>query len=193
MISLLLLTVAQSQVPNSANDAKPLKVGLELPKVDLVTLDGKTVSLQHVVGGKKTVIVFYRGGWCPFCNKHLSELGGIAEEVKSRGAQMLAISPDTPEELRKSLEKNKIEYGLYSDSSAKAMMAFGVAFRVDDETFTMYRDRFKLDLEKASGQTHHYLPVPSVFVIDGGKVKFAYSNPDYKIRLKASEVLAALD
>lgn len=197
MLSLFAVTclVAQaSDVPTDAREIKPLKVGVAAPSVKLDSMSAKPVNLADALGGKPTVLVFYRGGWCPFCNTHLAELGQIADEVKAKGAQIIGISPDTAAELEKSVGKHKLGYTLLSDSKGEAMRKFGIAFRVDDETFTMYRDRFKIDLEKASGEKHHYLPVPSVFVIDAkGKITFAYSNPDYKVRLKGKDILAALN
>ena len=83
---------------------------------------------------------------------------------------------------------------MFSDSTAEAMKKFGVAFRVEDATYTKYRDSYHIDLERSSGQTHHILPVPSVFIIDkSGKVIYVHSNPDYKVRLKGSEILSAID
>lgn len=143
--------------------------------------------------GKKTVLIFYRGGWCPYCNTYLQELAQMEAEVRDMGFQIIALSPDTPDELKKTMDKAETTYNLYSDSSAEAMRRFGVAFRLDDETFTMYRDRFGIDLEASSGQQHHILPVPAVFVIDAaGMITFSHSNPDYKVRLRGEEFKAAL-
>lgn len=183
-----------SEVPTDARQAKPLQVGATVPLVKVTTSAGTLVNLGDVTKGKRTVLIFYRGGWCPFCNAHLAELGQIADAVKAKGAQIIGISPDNVAELVKSIDKHHLTYTLLSDSKAEAMRKFGVAFRVDDATFSMYKERFNLDLEKASGEKHHYLPVPSVFVIDSrGKITYAYSNPDYKVRLKGQDILKALD
>ncbi len=92
------------------------------------------------------------------------------------------------------MDKNHVAFTLLSDPKVEAMKRFGVAFRVDDATFAKYRDQYKVDQEKYSGQMHHILPVPSVFVIDPkGMITFAHSNPDYRVRLKGDEVLAALE
>ncbi len=185
--------LSQDEVPNRAEDIKPVKVGAKVPVATLSTLKGIRTSLADVIGGKPSVIIFYRGGWCPYCNVHLAELAKVEAEVKAKGYQLVAISPDTPEELNKTIGKGKLTYTLLSDSSADAMKKFGIAFRVDDETFKMYRDRFKIDLEKASGQTHHYLPVPAVFAVKGGVINFVYTNPDYKVRLKGADLIKALN
>lgn len=184
--------IVSDEVYPNAESTKPLKAGAASPEANLRTLEGKPIRLSEVTEGKKTALVFYRGGWCPFCNAHLAELAKVEGGLKSMGFQIIALSPDVPEEINKTLGKTKVGYTILSDSKAEATKRFGIAFRVDDQTFTMYRDRFKIDLEKSSGETHHILPVPSVFLIDGKKqIRFAYSNPDYKVRLKSAEIFAA--
>jgi peroxiredoxin len=184
----------QESVANSAAEAVPIKVGQRVPDALLGNQVGKPVRLRSVLRGKSTVIVFYRGEWCPFCNAHLSDLATIEGDLRKRGYQILAISPDISSELAKMAEKDHLTYKMFSDSSAEAMKKFGVAFRVDDATYTKYRDTYHIDLERSSGQTHHILPVPSVFIVDkSGKIIFAHSNPDYKVRLKGSEILTTID
>ncbi len=187
------LTVGQTVAP-SAIDAKPLQIGASAPDALLRGIDGKSISLKRVLAGNPTVVIFYRGGWCPYCNAHLSELASVEGEIKKRGYQIVAISPDTPEELVKTMGKDHLTYKLFSDSSAATIQKFGVAFRVDDATFTKYRDSYHIDLEHSSGQKHHILPVPSVFILDKlGKIIFVHSNPDYKVRLSGTELLKAID
>lgn len=184
---------AANTVPSRAADAVPLKAGARVPNSTLKTLEGKDISLLAALEKKPSVVIFYRGGWCPFCNAHLSELAKIESDIRKRGYQIIAISPDLPAELNKTLDKDHLTYKLFSDAKAEAMKAFGVGFRLDDETFTMYRDKYQLDLEKRSGQNHHILPVPSVFVVnEKGQITFAFSNPDYKVRMKAQDLLQVL-
>jgi peroxiredoxin len=183
----------QGLVAASAAEAKPLTVGAMAPDATLQDLKGRDVSLSAILKGKKTVLIFYRGGWCPYCNAHLSGLVTIEKQVTERGFQIIAISPDLPSELNKTLTKDHLNYELFSDSSAEAMKKFGVAYRLDDVTFSKMRDSFGVDLEKSSGHTHHILPVPSVFLVDkDGKIVFVHANPDYKVRLKGSEILSAI-
>ena len=192
--NLAIANLGQDVVAKSAAEARPISAGKSIPRATLKGIDGKAISLKDAVAGKPTVIIFYRGGWCPFCNAHLSDLAKVEAEVRAKGYQIIAISPDIPTELAKTVDKDHLTYRLFSDSSAEAMKKFGVAFRVDDETYTMYRDRFKLDLEVSSGQKHHILPVPSVFVVNPmGKITFAKSDPDYKVRIKGTDLLKALD
>lgn len=182
----------QGEVASTAAEAKPLKVGAQAPNSTLRSIGDKAVELKDVLKGKFTALIFYRGGWCPFCNRNLSDLAKVESDLRTMGVQLVAISPDTPEELNKTLNKDSLTYQLFSDSKAQAMKNFGVAFRVDDSTVSMYKDRFNIDLERSSGERHHILPVPSVFLIDqSAKIVFVYSNPDYKVRLSGEELLKA--
>jgi peroxiredoxin len=140
---------------------------------------------------KLTVLIFYRGGWCPYCNAHLHELKQAEPDLLTLGYDIYFLSADRPELLYSSLKEPDIHYTLLSDARMTAARAYGIAFRVDDATVARY-ESFGIDLEAASGETHHELPVPAVFILDRkGVIRFAYANPDYKVRLNANDLLAA--
>jgi peroxiredoxin len=180
------------QVASSAQEARPIAVGAAAPDAGLRDLDGNDVTLHAIVAERPTVLIFYRGSWCPYCNLHLSDLVKVEEELRSLGYQIVAISPDRPEELNKMTAADHLNYRLFSDSQAEAMKRFGVAYQVDNNTVTNYKRKFNVDLESSSGQTHHILPVPAVFIVDrGGNIVFVHADPDYKVRMKGAEVLAA--
>lgn len=169
----------------------PLLPGSKSPDVQLRTLTGTTTSLVAALDGKPAVVIFYRGGWCPFCNVQLGALQAIEPELTKLGVRVIGISPDRPEKLTDSVGKHRLTFTLLSDSSMCAAQAFGVAFKVDDVTIERYR-AMKLDLEGDSGEKHHLLPVPSVFVLDpDGTIRFSYVNPNYKVRLDPQLLLAA--
>jgi len=102
-----------------------LKVGDSIPDVILRTVEEKEVSLRKLVSDKPAVLVFYRGGWCPFCNRHLQSLSSIEEDLTKEGMQLIAISMDQPSKLRETMLKDKLHYTLLSDSDANAVKAFG--------------------------------------------------------------------
>lgn len=188
LLSFLLLGAMAVEAQTPAN---PLKVGDSVPDVKLRTEDGSEVALLKLVSEKPTVLIFYRGGWCPFCNRHLQSLAGIEEDLNRSGVRLLAISPDKPEKLKATPDRKKLGYRLLSDSDAAVAKGFGIAFKVDDATVEKYKG-FGIDLEAASGRDHHMLPHPAVFVVDtSGKIRFAHVNPDYKVRLEPSKILEA--
>jgi len=173
--------------PNSIS----LKAGDPVPDVRLKTVAGETVSLRKLVSEKPTVLIFYRGGWCPYCTRHLQALAGIEKDLLAAGYQLLAISPDQPSKLREKPELQKLTYTLLSDSPMDAAKGFGIAFELDAATREKYQG-FGIDLEAASGQLHHMLPHPAVFIVDTkGVIRFAYVNKDYKVRLEPVKILEA--
>ena len=171
--------------------ASPLTVGEPIPSVSLKTAEGQAFDLQAVAKEQPLVIIFYRGGWCPFCNAHLAELQEAQIQLKKLGFRIVAISPDRPEELQKSTEQNHLSYTLLSDSSMEATKAFGLAFEVDGPMLEKLAS-YNIDIEAASGEKHHLLPVPAVFLVGpDGVIDFSHSNPDYTVRLSSAELLAA--
>jgi peroxiredoxin len=106
--------------------------------------------------------------------------------------QLFAISPDQPPKLKETIDKHPLGFRLLSDSDMAAARGFGLAYRVDGATLAKLKDS-GMDLEEASGQEHHMLPVPAVFLIGStkGLIEFAYVNPDYRVRLSADLLLAA--
>lgn len=177
------------QVPNSAEDIKPLAVGDALPITVLFDADGKQFDIAGAIAAKPTILIFYRGGWCPFCNMHMGKLAKIEGELLDLGYQIFAITPDKPEMLKKSRAKWNAKYTLLSDSRMDAAIALGIAYKVAEATVKRY-SRTKMNLDLNSGQDHHLLPVPAAYVIGrDGIIKFEYINPNYKVRINPKELL----
>lgn len=182
---------ATTKVPDSAQKVTPLLIGSPVPDVTLEASNREAFALRQRATDKPSIIVFYRGGWCPFCTRHLTGLGQMESKLTDLGYQILAISPDRPAQLAKSLDKTKLSYTLLSDRHMQAAQAFGIAFQVDKPMLKMLAN-YNIDIEEASGQTHHQLPVPSVFIVGkDGRIGFTYVNPDYKVRLDGDVLLAA--
>lgn len=188
-LSALVLATALAQAQTNPT---PLKTDDAVPDVQLRTEGDEQVSLRRLVSERPTVLIFYRGGWCPFCNRHLQSLAGIEVELKKAGAQLVAISPDKPAKLKETPDRGKLGYRLLSDSDAAAAKAFGVAFKVDGATVEKYKG-YGINLETASGRDHHLLPHPAVFVANtNGTIRFAHVNSDYKVRLEPKKILEAM-
>jgi peroxiredoxin len=175
----------------SAEEVLPLLVGMKAPDFTVLDVENRAVRFVSGEQEKPVVLSFFRGGWCPYCNLHLSELRLAEEQLKAMGFDIWFISIDKPELLLASLDDPDIGYTVYSDSALNATRAFGLAFRVDDELNELYLS-YDIDLEKASGENHHVLPAPATYIIGrDGIINFAYINPDYKVRLHPSVLLAA--
>lgn len=178
-------------VPDAATDVHPILINSIIPDVSVKTIEGRTTALKDIVAEQPTLLIFYRGGWCPYCSRHMAELQKIESQIVDIGYQILAISVDKPEVLKETITDGELSYTLLSDSPADVMKAFGIAYRVDDKTVARYKS-VGIDFEKNTGFSHHILPAPAVFILDQeGTVKFQYVNPDYKQRINGDVLLAA--
>lgn len=175
----------------SADLVQPLLPGMKAPVFTLRDVNDQPFLFQADQFDKPLVLTFFRGGWCPYCNLHLSEMRLAEQRLKEMGFNIWFISIDKPEWLLESLDDPDIGYTIYSDSSLQATRAFGLAFQIDDELYKKYLN-YNIDLEKASGETHHVLPAPATYIIGtDGIINFAYINPNYKVRLHPDVLLAA--
>ncbi len=178
-----------ASVPDDASEVTPLGVGDAVPQAQVRTADGASIDVRSLTRGRPAVYVFYRGGWCPYCNEHLADLAGIEEDLEELGYRVFAISPDRPEKVAEAAAESAANYHLLSDSAMDAARAFGVAFRVDDADFERLRG-FGIDLEASSGRSHRLLPVPAVFLADAsGKILYSYHDADYRERLSGADLL----
>ncbi|MFO7725848.1 MAG: peroxiredoxin-like family protein [Oceanipulchritudo sp.] len=191
ILTCLLSASMLGALPREAKNVSPLGLGETIPSVTVQTVGGESRNLASLTAGQPSVLVFYRGSWCPYCNRHLSALAGIEDDLADLGYRILAVSPDRPAGLKEAATENKLGYTLLSDSSAEAAKAFGLAFEVDEKTRTIYANH-GIDLNKASGQDHYILPVPAVYLVDKeGRVQFHYSNPDHSVRLSPKDLMKA--
>lgn len=193
LMGMVLLVVALSFLGACAKEApEQAKVGDKLPTLVFTDAFNQPFDINKALTRGPVVLIYYRGGWCPYCNTHLKELRKIEAQVLAKGYQLFAISPDRPSELAKTSQKHDLGYTLLSDSSMTGAQALGIAFTLDEATLAKYND-YGIDLEQASGEDHHMLPKPAVFVVGtDGNIKFAYVNADYKVRLDNSSLLEAL-
>jgi peroxiredoxin len=181
----------EGPVADSPEHIHPLGVGDLAPGGVLRGIDGKSVELPNLIHAKPTVLIFYRGSWCPYCNLQMEQLMKLEPRLLALGYQILAISPDKPENLRLSLEKHKLNYTLLSDSSYNVIRAFGLAYQVDPVTVEKMKE-FHVDLQAASGEPHDWLPVPSAYVLDTkGAIHFSYHNTDIKVRVDPEKLYEA--
>ncbi len=185
---------ARIEIPERAEDIRPVLVGQPLPELTLRDPDNTLFDLKAASLEKATILIFFRGGWCPYCNTHLAELQSIEPDLVRLGFQIIAVSPDRPELLKRNGKSKGLKYLLLSDSEMKAAVSLGIAFKVDAATVSKYKTSYGIDIEADSGQKHHLLPVPSVFVIGkDGTIKFSYTNPNYKVRLDSGVLLKAAE
>jgi peroxiredoxin len=187
----------EMSIAQSAQDVNPVQVGQEAPQFDVRTVDNEVFSFDPANLERPAMLVTFRGGWCPFCNMHLSELRTVMPEIDAMGVDVLFLSGDRPEMLYASLKMETqedidgLDYTILSDADANASIALGVAFKINPSTIER-RNMKGDDIDDSSMTLHGSLPVPAIFAIGtDGVVSYAYVNADYKVRLPADDVLQA--
>lgn len=181
-VILLFSTVSFAQIADKAENVSPLLIGEKIPDVILHDTNGKEVKTSNILA-QKTVLVVYRGGWCPYCNSQLADMQEIEKDIVALGYQVVAVSPDAPSFLKQTLDKKELKYSLYSDSEGVFAQAVGIAFQ---------REKPKLD-KYSEGKNPGFLPVPTVYVLnDKQEIEFMYINPNYSTRLKGNVLLSVL-
>ncbi len=171
-----------------------IEVGDIAPQIALKDIDGKAFDLRESLQYGPVVLVFYRGGWCPYCNRQLKQLQTeIVPKLSSYNAKLVAISVDKIDEIEKTKKKASLGMTLISDSMAAVVKQYRVVNQTSDSLVKTYKEQYNIDLERSSGQKHHIIAIPSLFTISqDGRVAFAYVNEDYTVRAQSRDILSSL-
>ncbi len=188
VITIVLFSLAfnlQAQVADKPENISPLLIGEKIPNTKLQDISGKEVE-TNTLFDKKTVLIVYRGGWCPYCNAQLADVQEIEKEILSLGYQIVAVSPDAPSFLKETDEKGNLGYTLVSDSNGDFSKAIGIAFTSPEKYGKMLG-------KYSDGKNTNWLPVPAVYVLnEKQEIEFLYINPDYSKRLQGNLLLSVL-
>lgn len=139
------------------------------------------------------MVSFYRGGWCPYCNLELRALQAVLPQIRAHGAQLVAISPERPDESFSTAERNALAFPVLSDTGSRVARDWGIAFDLAEELRPVYA-RLGHALPDRNGGDDWVLPIPATFVLSpDGTVRLAFVDTDYRNRLEPQAVLRALD
>jgi peroxiredoxin len=187
-----MMEAATSHLKSSGIESTALQVGDHVPSLSLPDAKGGQVSLNRLCEKGPVVAIFYRGGWCPYCNLELRAWQAHLAELKSLGATLVAISPQSPDNSLGTAEKNSLTFQVLSDSDLAAAHGFGIAFTLPPELVELYSSVGN-NLPQLNGNGQWVLPVPATFVIDkSGVIQFAHVEADYRERAEPADVLSAV-
>ena len=171
---------------------KGLALQAKAPDFSAKDQAGTTISLKDQLKKGSVVLVFYRGQWCPHCNKQLSKLEDSAQLIKAKGASLIAVTPEKQENIRKTIAKTKASYPILFDEGLQIMKSYNVAYAVDNTTIERYK-KYGIDFNETNGANGANLPVPAIYVINKeGVIVFRHFDPDYRNRATVAEILKHL-
>lgn len=182
-----LVAVSESGVVESARN-----VGDTAPNFILKNALGKEVSLQDYLDKGPVVLVWYRGGWCPYCNLNLHYLQEALPQIKAQGANLVALTPELPDQSISTSEKNELEFEVLSDVGNVVAKDYGVVFTLTDDVAKKYNKSFGLN--EHNGDTSNELPLAVTYIIGtDGIIEYAFLDADYRKRAEPTEIVSFLE
>ncbi|MCB0348267.1 MAG: AhpC/TSA family protein [Bdellovibrionales bacterium] len=171
---------------------KALGVGSNAPNFTLPDVKRGMTNSAELLKSGSLVITFYRGGWCPYCNLQLHDLQKHLKEINALGANLVAISPQTPDASLSTVQKDELSFYVLSDVGNTVAKKFGLVYKLPDDLKKLYKE-FGIDLEKANASHDWELPVSATYIVTpDNKIVFAHADPDYKKRAETKDILAKL-
>jgi len=189
---LCLLIIAAGMVAGAQEKPEGLFINSKAADFQAVDQNGIQVVLKDLRKKGPVVIMFYRGYWCPYCNKALKRMNDSLQLIKDKGATLIAITPEGKQGIDSTVAKTGAAFSIISDEGMKISNNYGVSFKVDERTVGRYKNA-GIDLLALNHQKEASLPVPAVYIINrDGAVTFRYFNEDYRKRISVKEILEAL-
>ena len=170
-----------------------VRPGDTLESFTLRNAAGKPVRLEDLVAAGPAVVVFYRGGWCPYCNLALRTYQQeLLPQLAPWHATLVAISPQTPDQSLSTAEKAALDFEVLSDPGSRLARRIGIAFEQGEEVLVA-QHKLGLDLAEVNEEGSTLLPMPTVLIVDSAHtVRFVDVHPDYTTRTEVADIVAAL-
>lgn len=183
--------LAQSGLAQINNEH--LNIGESAPRIQAVDQNGATVDSDELLKEGKVLLVFFRGSWCPHCNRHLASLEENFEALRQKGVSVVVVTPERMDMIQEANKKWKASYSIVHDKDNKIMNDYKVAFDVNEATVPNYYNAVQKRLQKYNEENSNTLPVPATYLIDQDhKISYVHYDPDYKNRSNIEELLETL-
>jgi peroxiredoxin len=170
-----------------------LFINSKAPNFKVKDQNSKEIELKTLLKQGKVVLIFYRGNWSQYCTMYLKKLQDSLQALKDKGATLVAVTPELPENISKTIEKTKAEYPVIYDENLKIMKAYDVEFEVPEDVLTRYRNS-GIKVDETNGKKNgNFLPVPAVYIIDKqANITYRFFQEDYKKRPTVQELVKNL-
>lgn len=169
-----------------------LKAGSKIPNITLPNAKNESVELYSLLKENKVVLTFYRGGWCPYCNLELKAYQQNLALIKDKGAQLVAISPETPDNSLTTSEKNELNFEILSDTNNEFARQLGLVFTLPASLQELYK-KFGINLDENQNNSNQELPIAATYIIEkDATISYAFLEEDYKLRADPQTVIDQL-
>jgi peroxiredoxin len=186
--------VACGQSTKGVKEAKGLPVGAKAPSFNALDEHSNEFRLSDALAKGPVVLIFYRGYWCPVCNKHLGQIQDSLQLITGKGVTVVAISPEKPEYLDKMREKTGASFRLLYDEGYHIADAYDVTFTPKTSELVIYNTMLNANLKETHSDDSQRLPIPATYLINtNGMITWRQFDPDYKNRSTVSEIMKAID
>nr|NQU93086.1 AhpC/TSA family protein [Bacteroidota bacterium] len=187
------MSILNAQTEKSADEVHGIEVGTKAPMFTAIDADSSQFSLEEAIRSGPVVMIFYRGFWCPVCNKHLGSIQDSLKMIEEAGATVVAVSPEKPEYLDKMTDKTGAQFTLLYDEGYKIADAYDVTFKPGAMQLFTYNVMLGAKLKETHSDDSQRLPIPATYIVDqNGSIAWRQFDPDYKERSTVNGILKAL-
>ncbi len=173
----------------AAQTPEPLFIGDKAPQFRALDQYEKPVSLKERLEHGPVIIVFYRGQWCPHCNRHMSQIQDSLQMILDAGASVIAITPERAEKIEKTVKKTSASFSIIYDENHRIMDSYKVTFKLSGWKRFIYA-LGGININKASGNKDHALPIPATYIIaTNGTIYSSHFYEDYSERMPVIDML----
>lgn len=191
MIKIIFLTCISFTL-NFVNAQEQLAIGTMAPGFEGKNQKGEFINLSSLLEEGPVIITFYRGQWCPHCNRAMSNMQDSLHLIKEQGASIVAITPENLENIEKTIGNSLASFQIIHDENHKIMDDYKVTFKLAWAKHATYKLGW-IDINTNSGNDDRVLPVPATYILDkNGIIRGSFYNEDYSLRMSVQDILEIL-
>jgi peroxiredoxin len=184
---------ATEELKASGIESRAVKMGDRMPDFELPNQNGLMRRLSDHLSESPVVLNVYRGGWCPYWNLEMKALHDSLPQIEARGARLVGMTPETPDNAMATAERHRLGIDILSDAHKRVAERLGLVFELPEYLRPIYQG-LGIDIPAYNGEQSSRLPVPATYIVGkDGIVAHASANADYTGRMEPADIVARLE